>query len=301
MYQPLVSIVILNFNSEIKTKLCIESIKKLKYKNVIVILVDNSTIKKSTESIKKIATENGYMFIRSEENMGYAAGNKLGVEYALQVKSDYVFILNNDTYLEPSSINKLVEVMESDKSIWICGPVLKDLDHVGVLSNNVQSAGFSMNKITGKSNANTDIFEQKFTEYDFVSGAALMIRRDCLIEEGFMKEDFFLYYEETDYCYNIKWNHSEKKIGIANEAVIWHEPSSDIEQKEYSLYYSNRNKIIFMNRHFKQTFWLFVVYYFFVSLPKKILKYLISSKLNMLRVLFKSICHGFQGKMGIHN
>lgn len=300
MDTPLVSVVILNFNCHQKVEFCLDSIKKLKYDNLKVILVDNSTNSNSTEYIQKLAADNECIFIRSEENKGYAAGNKLGVDCAMVLGSQYILVLNNDTYLDENVINNLVQVMESDPLIWISGPVLYDLGENGDLTDKIQSLGLKVDKITGKSVAYSNIPNVDFLEREFISGAALLFNRECIEKAGFIDEDFFLYYEETDYCYRLRRDFPNKKIGIVSQAKIWHEPSADIELKEYSLYYSNRNKIIFMKRHFKQTFTMFVFYYFLFSLPKKIIKYITSFRLNLLRVLFKSTCHGLKGKKGIH-
>lgn len=297
MTNPLVSIIVLNFNSEQKTKLCLESLNKSSYSPLHVIVVDNSTSKSSTASVKEYANKYSYDFIQLTENNGYAAANKVGVDLALKKKSEYVFVLNNDTIVDPHCISTMVSTMEDDKSIAISGPILYDLEYQHnsyKKTERIQSYGLRINRFTGKTLSNSINFIDKISEHPLISGAALMIRRNIIERFGFMKEDFFLYYEETDYCFSLKKEMPNIKICTINNAFIWHESSNNIDEKIYSLYYSHRNKIIFMKKHFLNTFPVFLCFLFILSIPKKIIKMNNSLFIN---ALYKATRDGLLGRI----
>ncbi|MFS0821575.1 glycosyltransferase family 2 protein [Bacillus sp. 1P02SD] len=302
MESPLVSIVILNFNSDQKTKICIESITKLRYEPLEIIIVDNSTNSESAKKVEEISREHSFIFKRIHENMGYAAGNRVGVEIALGLNSDYVFILNNDTYLEENCITNIIEVMEQDKSICVAGPVIYDLvygsDRTIKLTENLQSAGLKISSLSGVTTSDIHFDSSRFSEHPFISGAALMLRADIIKKHGFIDESFFLYFEETDYCFTLRDHDPLNKIVTVNDSKIWHETSSDIEEKIYSLYYSHRNKIVFMKKHFRGKFFFFLLYLFLLSIPKKMLKILKDNKKGYTKTLFKATVDGLRGRLG---
>ncbi|MGS2778932.1 glycosyltransferase family 2 protein [Robertmurraya sp. GLU-23] len=295
---PLVSVIILNFNSEQKTELCIRSLVDSKYSNLNVIIVDNSTNPLSSQSVEELARKYNFDFIRVNENKGYAEGNKIGVDFAINKEAEYVFVLNNDTIVHADCINLVVEAMEYDENIAVSGPILYNLNYTVdsyETTDILQSAGLKINPYTGRTISNSTSVNGDISEHPVISGAALMFRSNIIKEFGFMNGDFFLYYEETDYCLSLKKEFPTFKICTINSAMVWHEPSNNIDEKIYSLYYSHRNKIIFMRKHFKQTFPIFLVFLFLLSIPKKLLSY--RSRPAYIRALFKATRDGLSGKI----
>ncbi|MGG3162557.1 glycosyltransferase family 2 protein [Geobacillus stearothermophilus] len=297
MDKPLVSIIVLNFNSEQKTEMCLESLLKLEYDPINIILVDNSTNINSANYVKELAKKHSIDFIQLRENKGYAAGNKAGVDLALEKNAKYILVLNNDTIVDPSCVSNLVNAMEEDEDIAICGPILYDLEYQDNgyrTTTNLQSSGLKINPYTGRTISNKSDLSLNVSEHPVISGAALMFRAEIIKSFGFMEEEFFLYYEETDYCYSIKKACPHLKICTINNAIVWHEPSNNIDEKIYSLYYSHRNKIIFMRKHFKQTYILFLCFLFFFSIPKKILK---TKKIQFIKTIIKGTIDGLKGNI----
>lgn len=297
MSNPLVSIIVLNFNSEQKTKLCLESLNKSVYSPLNIIVVDNSTRKSSTAYVKEIANKHSLDFIHLTENNGYAAANKVGVDLAMEKNAEYIFVLNNDTIVDPDCISNMVSTMEIDKSIAISGPILYDLEYQNnsfMKTDKVQSCGLRINSFTGRTVSNSNNINDKISEHPIISGAALMIRKSIIEEFGFMKDYFFLYYEETDYCLSLKKENPNIKICTINNAYIWHESSNNIDEKLYSLYYSHRNKIIFMRKHFSKTFPVFLCFLFIFSIPKKIIK---NNNSAFIKALYKATRDGLLNRI----
>ena len=104
---PSVLIIVLNWMKYEDTINCVNSLLKLSYTNFKIILVDNHSLNESVEVLEKTFPD--ILLVKSSENNGYAAGNKIGVNYALKNNFDAVWILNNDCTVRPDSLSELVE------------------------------------------------------------------------------------------------------------------------------------------------------------------------------------------------
>src|SRR5699024_6413658 len=121
---PDVFIIVLNWNGWKDTNECIRSLEKLDYPNFHIIVVDNAS---TDDSVNKIQVQYpGVFILRTAENKGYAGGNNEGIRYAMANGADYIWILNNDTVVELGALWPLVEKMEKNSKIGICGSLLKD-------------------------------------------------------------------------------------------------------------------------------------------------------------------------------
>ena len=122
MYQPRVSVVILNWNGQRDTTECLESLITVTYLNYGVILVDNAS---EGEDVRILREKYGdYLhIIQNNQNYGFAKGNNIGIRIALQDNPAYVFLLNNDTVVDPRFLDELVGVAEADRTVGIACPL----------------------------------------------------------------------------------------------------------------------------------------------------------------------------------
>ena len=118
--QPKVFIIILTWNRLSDTLECLESVKKIVYPNYEIIVVDNGSTDGSAEAIARRYPE--ITLVKNESNLGYAAGNNRGMETALHMGCDYVFLLNNDTTIDAVCLDELVNRAESDPRVGAAGP-----------------------------------------------------------------------------------------------------------------------------------------------------------------------------------
>ena len=114
-----VYIVVLNYKNLEDTLACLESLRKVTYNDYHIVVVDNDSQDGSYEYLVEHATD--CQVIQSGENRGYAAGNNVGIRYALEHQADYVCILNNDVEVEPDFLTKLVQYMESAPDVGMAG------------------------------------------------------------------------------------------------------------------------------------------------------------------------------------
>jgi len=116
---PLVSIIIVNYNGKNHLEKCLKSITKINYPNYEIILVDNNSTDDSIEFVKN--TYPSIIIIKLEKNYGFAEPNNIGAKIA---KGDLFLFLNNDTEVDPNFINEMVNVLQKDSEIAICQSLL---------------------------------------------------------------------------------------------------------------------------------------------------------------------------------
>jgi GT2 family glycosyltransferase len=283
-----VSIVTVNFNQPKVTEDLLTSLKEVNtYPDLEIIVVDNGS---KTNPIPELQVRYpGIVFIRSNENTGFAGGNNIGIASAT---GDYLFLINNDTVVTADLIQKLVDTMESNPKIGMVSPKIHYFDHPGML----QYTGYTpMNYYTAR-NACIGQFEQDKGQYDFLTGvtgyahgAAMMISRQALEKAGGMAENYFLYYEELDWCERIRKTGYEIHVNL--DALIYHKESVSVGKRTaLKEYFMNRNRILFIRKNAGGfTFFVFCCYFLATVAPRNIFQYIKNKEFNFIPVFFKAL------------
>jgi GT2 family glycosyltransferase len=284
----LISIITVNFNQPQATLELLKSIYTCYPKaNLEIIVVDNGS--KEDHEIAFKNTELHVIYIRSEINLGFAGGNNLGIKSA---KGEYIFLVNNDTEFTYGLLETLTDTMDANLNIGIISPKINYFDNKQI----VQYAGFTpmnyytcRNECIGQFETDHGQFNNKVVETGYVHGAAMMIRRQALKAAGNMAENYFLYYEEMDWCEKIK--QAGFQIWINTNALIYHKESLSVgNNSAIKEYFMNRNRILFIRRNATSKQKIFFWFYFicFVT-PRNIIKYLTEGTGSFINVLFKAI------------
>ena len=295
-----VSIITVNYNHSYVTEALLNSIfAKNTYTLIEIIVVDNGSMEDPTPAWKEKYPD--VLFIRSEKNLGFAGGNNLGIK---QATGDYFFLVNNDTEFTEQLIDKLVATLESNEKIGMVSPKIHYYDEPGV----IQYAGFTnmnyyvaRNKCIGQFEKDNGQYDDLSGETGFAHGAAMMIKREAVERAGMMAENFFLYYEEMDWCEQIK--RAGYSIWINMQALIYHKESVSVGNKTaLKEYFMNRNRILFIRRNVhdfkKLIFWL---YFLFVVTPRNIVQYMEEKETGFIPVLFKAIRWNFTNSTNSSN
>lgn len=246
-----VFIIILQWNGWHLTEDCLKSLWDIEYDNYQIVLVDNGSKpeEKALMSSFVKATEDKFILIESETNLGFSGGNNIGMEYALEHDADYILLLNNDTVASDKQfLNKLVARAESDKKIGIVGPKIYYFDNKLDPRLRGDRVWFGGGKLNWLKTEGRHLFLDKMARVDFITGCCLLIRKEVIDKIGLMPEEFFLYFEDADWCL------------MAQEAgyLCVYEPSAILEHKvaqttgEYSynyIYYNTRNGLLLASRH----------------------------------------------------
>ena len=214
MANPLVSIIILNYNGKRWLEKCLPTIKKIKYKPLEVIVVNNGSTDDSHKFVKK--NYPAFRLIEIKKNKGFAGANNVGVESA---KGKYVLIINNDTEVPADFLTPLVRRMEQDKTIGVIQPKIRSLRKINLLDaacSFYTSTGFQYHYGYYQPQNKKQYNKEQFV-YS-AKGACLFTRRADYLKLGGFDEDFVCYVEESDYCHRV-WL-SGKKVLYLPESYI---------------------------------------------------------------------------------
>lgn len=249
-----VAVVILNFKTKNDTLKCIKSVKQSDFKDFEIIVVDNHSGDDLEEEIKKIKDIN---FVQSEDNLGYTGGNNLGIKKALEQQAEYVFILNADTEIEKKALGNMVAAAEKENA-GILGPKILFSDKKTIW---YAGGALDLNNVLGGHrgiNENDEGQYDKIEETDSVTGGAMMVNRKVFGSIGLFDERYFLYYEDSDFCYRAK--KAGFKLIYIPSAIVYHENAKSAGLgSPLQDYFITRNRMLFASKFlpFRTRFALF--------------------------------------------
>ncbi len=283
-----ISVISVNFNQPEVTNQFLTSVLQFNnYDEIEIIVVDNGSKIDHTKTWGKTWPE--VEFIRSEVNLGFAGGNNLGIQKA---SGEYLFFANNDTEFTTGLLSKLSHILDKNPSAGIVSPKICYFDE----PKRIQYVGFTeMNFRTGR-NKCIGQFEIDKGQYDdytgptaYAHGAAMMVRKDVIHKAGLMPENFFLYYEEMDWCEKIKRFGYE--VWIEPKALIYHKESVSVgKQSAVKEYFMNRNRILFIRRNADALSCLiFHLHFLFLVVPRNLISYFLNNRSDLINQLFKAI------------
>jgi len=237
-----ISIIIVNWNAGDYLKGCIESLQNQSYKDFEIILVDNASSDGSTDFVEKNFPN--VRIIRNKKNLGFAEGNNIGI---LNSKSDIVALFNPDAIAEKNWLSTLVSVLNSSEKI---GGVAGKLYYLGDKFG--KDAVFcTWSKIDSlSSNPSNFHNNEPISKVDSLTGAAMLVKRKVIQNVGLLDTDYFLYFEETDWC--ARMIRAGYDLIYVPTAIAWH-AVSPLSNSEKKLFYMDRNRIRFAIKNFDQS------------------------------------------------
>lgn len=262
MNNPLVSIIIVNWNGRKYLEDCLGSLSKISYKNVEVIFVDNASTDDSVLFVKKYYPT--YKIIVNTKNLGFAEGQEIAFQKA---KGDALLLLSMDTLVKKNLLDELVKALYVGNKIGAVQPKIllypqKNLiDSIGsffLMNGDLYHFGREKNQTLPLYNKPMEIFSAK--------GACILFRRKVLEKTGLFDKDYFAYFEETDLCMRI-WLAGYTIMYVPSTA-IYHTGGGSSKQmaSSFILFHSYKNGICTYLKNLS-------VKYLFVVLPKMMLLY----------------------------
>lgn len=238
---PLVYIILLNWNGWRDTIDCLNSIKKSDYQNYQIIVVDNGSTDDSVLQLRLF--DPNLIILESGNNLGFAGGNNIGIRYALQNNADYIWLLNNDTIVDSSALSAMVKVALSDTRIGAVGSVLYYMDD----PYKVQAWGGGwVNMWLGI--ARHYLSPVAVEKIDYITGASLFLNCKALNDVGFLDDNYFMYWEDTDFGFRLR--KSGWKLSVAAEAKVFHKESASLGNiNPIKDKYLNSSAVRFFNKH----------------------------------------------------
>ena len=232
--QPIVTVIILNYNGKDTVEKCLTSVLSQDYKDYEVVVVDNSSNDDSLFILKRYTTRIKRLLANSE-NIGYPAGMNLGAANASN-KSQFLAFITQDVVLPPNWISKMVKHATADTKIAAVSPRIYDESkhaHISELKILYPSAYYYIPLN----------IENPPVEADFPSGEAFLIRKSHFHRLGMFDADYFAYYEDGDLGWRARL--AGLKILHARDAEVKHYRSSAFgrEPLQYRVYLHEKNRV----------------------------------------------------------
>ncbi len=252
MKSPLVYIIILNYNGAGLTLECVESFKRINYKNYKIVVIDNNSSDDSYKILlEKLNNYENCVFIKLEDNLGYAGGNNIGIDMAIKAKAEYILIANNDIIVAENFLNLLVNSLNEEKNLAAVTPKVFYYN-----TNIINSFGSYKNAFGKIKNIGIGMLDSERFESDlyvkFLMGCCILFRANILSEIGGFDERYFMYLEESDLFERIN---KEYKLKVISKSKVWHKEfgsskSSNGKINYFSTYYLRRNSLLYIDKHY---------------------------------------------------
>ncbi|CAK9884447.1 MAG: Putative teichuronic acid biosynthesis glycosyltransferase TuaH [Candidatus Erwinia impunctatus] len=209
LYEKKVSLIVLTFNNLALTKKCLYSIvTNTSYLNYEVIVVDNASTDGTQNYLnEEYGEDSRFKIIFNEDNLGFAAGNNVGLE---QATGDILVIINNDTYVAPFWLEPIVSTLENNDEIFLVCPVTNNIGNEEKI--NISYNSFS--EMTVQSLKYSCEHYGDIYPVECVAFFCAAMTRDTYNQAGAISEDYGLgFYEDDDYCMKVK------SLGLSNFVV----------------------------------------------------------------------------------
>lgn len=241
---PLVSIIILNYNAGELLLNCIESVLKISYNNVEIIVVDNNS--KDASHLRCKEKFDKIHLIENKENLGYCEGNNVGIRYA---KGDFIVILNPDTIVSTNLLTELVSAYNEFGEGFYQPKILSLYENNVIQStgNMLHLFGFGFARDKGLSDNNQ---RNKIEQIGYASGTCLFTSKEVLRKVGLFDSFLFLYHDDLD----LGWRAAQigiKSYYVPNSAV-YHVESYSLKWSSKKFFWLERNRRYCILTHYSK-------------------------------------------------
>ena len=272
---PKIYAIILTLNNYSDTYDCIKSLIKSQFSLTSIVVVDNHSTDRSIQKLQKdFYLEDRVRFILNKNNLGFARGANIGIHFSLKQGADYIFLINNDTIVDPLCIELLISELKKNFSDGMAGPRIfyheepNKIWHGGGYFNRLKTGVIvpEKNKLNNK-------VDDKIIKVSFLTGCCMLIKREAFKKVGFFDESYFMYEEDVDFCFRtIKKGFN---ILYVPKAHVWHKISSTLKDRTSSFVFYNmsRSRLIFFRKNFSFFYFLYAcLIHFLIYTPYRIIQ-----------------------------
>ncbi len=266
MTNPLVSIILINYNGLEDLEECINSIFNLNYDNFEIIFVDNNSSDDSVQFVKQYYPN--IQIIQLPKNYGFTKGNNIGVSKS---KGQYIVLLNVDTYIDKNWLKELVKAAQESRKVGVVGSKIyyyneKEIINFAGGSSNI----YGRTSHIGMSYKDREFLNKKKKTF-YICGASLLIKRKVYNKIGLFDPKYFGYYDDVDLCWR-SWMAGYKVI-YAPKSFIYHKISRRFKNVERKKYLSEKNRLRTILKNYELKTLIKICYGYFSDILNEILNY----------------------------
>ena len=239
--QDKVCIVVLNWNSWTDTSACLTSLQRLRFERYNVVVVDNGSTDDSVTRLLDIFPS--ITLLETGKNLGFAGGCNVGIRRALSEGADFVWLLNNDTTVDPEALTFMVEAAKQDSRIGAVGSAIYDMHEPRELQ---VWGGGRINFLLGRTRHFLKPVPDRRIHY--ITGASLLLRAPALESLGLLDDGFFFSWEDADL--GMRLRRAQWKLAVAGESKVWHKQTASLRGSNTVLdTYFNQAASRFFRKH----------------------------------------------------
>ncbi|MFW2002447.1 glycosyltransferase family 2 protein [Acinetobacter ursingii] len=250
-------------------------------------VVDNNEDVVDKECFYRLVNQYGltnFEYIFNNKNLGISKGNNQGIQKSLENNFKYTLLLNNDIYFDENCIKDTVEFA----SINNIDALVPKIYYAG--TNKIWMAGGKISKIKGttvhRGELEEDTNQYNITEFvEYAPTCYMLIDNNIFKNIGIMDERYFVYYDDTDFVYRM--NKHGYNITYYPDILVHHMVSFSTggSESNFSIYQGNKNRLIFIRKHFTLLEKFVFLNYFFISRLIKSLSYTSSQRDQLFKAI----------------
>lgn len=263
-------VVTVNWRKPHDTIECIQSVTRTGFPPDQILVVDNGSQDESSEQIRSACP--GVELLDLPQNLGFSGGYNSGMDRVFTAGAEQVFILNNDTIIDGSTIPALLDCdydvavpkilyHRDPKRIWSAGARWRKFPPMVVMRGYKQ------------------LDSRKYdlpTKLEYATACALLIRREVIDQVGGFDPEFFSYHEDYDFAYRVV--RAGFTLGYVPKARVWHKVSQTLGlSSEQFWWYLGRNSVLFYRKEERFPVWMLVSFLAWMTLREAV-------KLNFRRL-----------------
>jgi len=285
---PAVFVVILNWNRCPDTLACLASLAESTYHNFAAVVVDQASSDDSEATIRHSFPT--VTVLQTGANLGFARGMNAGIRHALSAAADYVFLLNNDTIVAPTLLERLLA--HAAPGLGMLAPAIFYADQ----PHSIWSTGGGIHplllEMTGDHGRGQPLPAIPLARA-FLSGCALLIPRQTLTRVGLFDARFFMYYEDLDLCLRVQ--QAGYRLLLVPDAHVWHRvsQSSGGANSPNERYHMARSSAIYFRKHMHATNALPILLYRSLSALRWTIRLARSRSWSALNAYWRGLADGW--------
>jgi GT2 family glycosyltransferase len=242
---------VLNWNTAQLTADCVASILKLEHGDALrvqVVVLDNGSRADDWQQLQASLDASRVTLVRQERNLGFAGGHNVTMRMAVEQNAEFVWLVNSDSILEPSSLSKLVAAFDADPRCGAASPVIRALHDERLIDFcGARHDWKNLDSIRSRSVEEAQALEAQGMEDMWLAGTLVMFRVEALKQVGLLNEKLFAYFEDDDI--GVRLSRGGWHNRLVAHASAWHAQPNVKERGPHYFYLLYRNSFLFYLEH----------------------------------------------------
>ncbi len=249
---PSILAIILNWNGFDDTVACIQSLKESTLQLSSILLLDQASPDDSGKKLEQLyQLDKQVMVILNDKNYGFSGGVNIGIRRALEMGADFVFLINNDTIVDKDCVSLLYDTIKDDLKVAVVGPSILYYSKPNIIW---QAGGYfsklKMGVIVPSKNMTLSALSQEVAQVSFLTGCALMIRKETFEQVGYLDTSYFFYMEDVDF--SLRVTNSGLRMCYNPIAKVWHKIDDIAVDRTtpFVLFHIAKSNVIMLRKRF---------------------------------------------------